>query len=393
MSERAAAAHVLVLGTERIGDRVGAAAGKRLQMMAAVCPHSVYAYRLPGAAARPDVPGIRFVLLPSWLPTPIRQLIFAAGVVVVVARLRRRASPLVVMTQSPFEAVPAAFAKVAFNALNGRGPAGRVRLVVHVQGDWIEVLRLLHRLPRPLVGLARCLSRFALANADACRCVSAFTARKAAEYSRAPALTFPAYTDIGFFLDAPVAEPNERRHVLFAGALTPVKGVDVLLRAFAEAVARGPKSRLLLAGDGPERRRLSTLAAAEGVAARVEFLGHVDHVALRELMRTAVVVVLPSRSEGLGLVVLEAMASGTAVVASRVGGIEEIVRDGWNGILVAPDDPRVLAEALLDVIKDPCRATIMGRRGRGIVEQRSAPDAWPEAYRALVELAVARSAE
>jgi glycosyltransferase involved in cell wall biosynthesis len=390
MKARAAPQHVLVLGTERIGKRVGRAPEQRLRMMAAVCPHTVYAYHAPGGASPPEIPGIRFVLIPSRWRTPIRQAVFAAGVFVVIARLRWRGTPLIVMTQSPFEAVPAALSKMVLNALNGRGPAGRVRLVVHVQGDWIEVLRLLYRPPRLLVAVARMLSRFALTNADAVRCVSDFTARKAAEYSRAPTLTFPAHTDLEFFLSARPAGPDERLHVLFAGALTPVKGVDVLLRALAEAVARGAKSRLLVAGDGPERSRLAALAAVEGVADRVQFLGHLEHVALRELMRSAIVLVLPSRSEGLPLVVLEAMASGTAVIGSRVGGIEEIVRDGWNGVLVAPNDPHALAEALIALVKDPSVATTMGRRGRAVVEQRSTPGAWLEAYRALIGLALGR---
>ena len=138
---------------------------------------------------------------------------------------------------------------------------------------------------------------------------------------------------------------------LFAGNLIERKGVDVLVAAFARLDARGACDRLVIAGDGPLRDLLVLQASALGVAKAVDFLGAVDAPALARLMAAADVFVLPSRAEPLGVVLLEAMACATPVVASRVGGIPEIVAEGC-GTLVEPDDPAALAAGMESVLAD-----------------------------------------
>ena len=142
------------------------------------------------------------------------------------------------------------------------------------------------------------------------------------------ALDFP-----GGWPDGPV--------LLFIGNLVAVKGVDLLLRALAGL----PSARLVLVGAGPERASLGRLAGGLGVAGRVTFLGSLPQAALPGWYRAADLFVLPSRSEGVPNVLLEASACGTPWVASRVGGIPEMPAHASRR-LVAPDRPAELAAAI-----------------------------------------------
>lgn len=138
------------------------------------------------------------------------------------------------------------------------------------------------------------------------------------------------------------ASPSIMRseHLLFIGRLVRDKGVHTLL----DAVALVPGLTLHIAGDGPERTRLVEQVAQVGITDRVLFLGTIKVTST--LLREASALVLPSTREGFGLVVLEALASGTPVIASRLPAIEELVQDGINGILVTPGDTQSLKAAL-----------------------------------------------
>jgi glycosyltransferase involved in cell wall biosynthesis len=154
---------------------------------------------------------------------------------------------------------------------------------------------------------------------------------------------------------------------VFVGRLSPEKDVATLLRATAIVVRREPSFRLLIAGDGPCAAELRDLAGALGVRGRVEFLGEVRDVP--GLLRRAGVFVLPSLSEGLALTVLEAMACGLPVVATKVGGTSEAVLEGETGLLVPAGDPRALADALLRVCRDATLARTLGAAGRARAHQ------------------------
>ncbi|MCC6928128.1 MAG: glycosyltransferase [Gemmatimonadaceae bacterium] len=124
------------------------------------------------------------------------------------------------------------------------------------------------------------------------------------------------------------------------------KGIDVLLRALALCLASDPEYEVVLAGDGSEREALQALAHSLGISQRVQFLGMLPQEALSSVLHAAGGVVLASRTEGLPVSLVEAMAHRKAIIATRVGGIPELLHDGESAVLVAPDDAAALAEAM-----------------------------------------------
>jgi glycosyltransferase involved in cell wall biosynthesis len=147
--------------------------------------------------------------------------------------------------------------------------------------------------------------------------------------------------------------------VLFLGGFAnPVKGGAELVRALPRLLHRHPAARVGLAGPGAPPAELERLCATEP---GVRWLGWLDADAKTAAVGAARIVVLPSLSEGLPVVLLEAMACGRAIVATRVGGIPEVLEDGRTGVLVAAGDPDALADALADLLDRPEFATALGR--------------------------------
>lgn len=129
------------------------------------------------------------------------------------------------------------------------------------------------------------------------------------------------------------------------------KGIDVLLRALALLQAEGIHLTMRIAGDGAERGALESLARTLGLR-DVQFAGAVAPDRVGDELRTADLMILPSRGEGLPLAIIEAMAYGLPVVATRVGGNEEVVEDGVTGLLVPPEQPEALATAIVRLVRD-----------------------------------------
>jgi glycosyltransferase involved in cell wall biosynthesis len=161
----------------------------------------------------------------------------------------------------------------------------------------------------------------------------------------------------------PEPEPYtaEAPRLAVVGRLVPIKGHDVLLRALASAREQVPAVEVEIAGAGPLEADLARQAAALGLDGAVRFLGHAPGP---EVMSRAAAVVVPSLGEGFGMVALEAMERGRAVVASAVGGLPEIVADGETGVLVPPGDPDALAAALVELARDLPRSRELGAAGR-----------------------------
>jgi glycosyltransferase involved in cell wall biosynthesis len=153
--------------------------------------------------------------------------------------------------------------------------------------------------------------------------------------------------------------------VLALASLVHRKGLDVLLEALARMQATGGSAVkdtiAWIAGEGPERAALESLSERLGLSARVRFLGRRDDAA--DLLAACDLLVLPSRREGLGVSALEALAARRPVVASRVGGLAEAVVDGRTGLLVEPEDPSALAQALGRLSGDPALRRSLGEAG------------------------------
>ncbi len=150
--------------------------------------------------------------------------------------------------------------------------------------------------------------------------------------------------------------------------LTPQKGHADLLAAAPAVLARWPSACFWMIGEGFLRPELEAQAVRLGVAPAVRFLGYRDDVPL--LVGTSDIVVLPSRREGFGLVLLEALALSKPVVATAVGGVPEVIRDGETGWLVPPAQPQALARAIIEVLDDRDRAARVAAAGQADVRHR-----------------------
>jgi glycosyltransferase involved in cell wall biosynthesis len=146
--------------------------------------------------------------------------------------------------------------------------------------------------------------------------------------------------------------------VVGLGRLVPIKGFDLLARALPALIAQIPAARVLLVGDGAERAHLGAIAASMGVAERLRMTGETTDVT--SYLAAADVVAVPSRNEGMGRVIVEAMALGLPVVATTVGGIPDVVTDGECGRLVEPEDVDALAAALIELGRDPALRRKLG---------------------------------
>jgi glycogen(starch) synthase len=229
-----------------------------------------------------------------------------------------------------------------------------------------------------------------LRSADAVTGVS--EAALAATVAVCPEIADRAHVILNALPDPGVDVPPPAAPVLVAaGRLVGDKGFDVAIRALAALRAAQPDAVLRIAGDGPARPELEALAADLGVADAVELLGWVSPERLPEVLAAARVVVMPSRwEEAFGLVALQAAQVGRPVVATRVGGLPEVVADGETGTLVPVDDVDAMAGAVLDLLADPAAASRRGAVGRERARTLFAFDRYVDDHLALYEGLLAR---
>ena len=308
---------------------------------------------------------------------PLDGVVFWATLPVRAAAELRRFRPDAVLAQSPYDAAA---------ALLGRALArADTKVLVDVHGDWRTATRLYGSpLRRVLAPLGDRIALAALRRADGARAVSGYAARLLREAGREPDDVFPAFTDVEPFAAAAPAPLPESPQALFVGVLELYKNIDGLADAWRMVARELPQARLVIVGEG----------ARESVVERIlaELPGQtrwVRRLATEEVARAlddSTLLVLPSRSEGLGRVVVEAMNRGRAVVATRVGGLVELVDDGRTGLLVPPGDTRALADALVRVLSDRELASRLGAAGRSDAEtQRVSPDEFASRLCAFVD--------
>jgi glycosyltransferase involved in cell wall biosynthesis len=293
------------------------------------------------------------------------------------------------VSQSPYEAFCViCIKKIAYLV------GCKIVLIIESHGDFEKSLFLQRKLLFPKVYdfLMRYCASVALENADLLRSVSHSTkCQLERRISGKQILQFPAWTDIEVFLEA--KQKDEEclgQDILYAGVLIPGKGVHHLIRAFAHISEEFPGARLCLVGR-PENKTyaqdLKTQVRALGLVEYVQFIDEVSQPDLARWMHAASVFVLPSVSEGLGRVLVEAMASSTPVIASNVGGIAELVENGTTGFLVPPADESALAERIRWILTHPDCAHAMGIRAHLFAKGFFSTQAYIQGYKQMFQIA------
>lgn len=329
-----------------------------------------------------------FYLLPKVSPAPLRYaLMFLAGPILA-GYLVLRHSVWILIAQSPYEGGVAALVKLAAR-LCGR----KVAVVIESHGDFEAVLFVQRKIR--FIRLYRFLmdrmARFALRHADVLRAVSMSTRSQLQRYvPDKPLVQFATWTDLDLFFSAEPSNRDDGPVVLYAGVLTPLKGVHILLEAFLRLASEFPDARLLIVGEPEDRayeRRLKGSLGESRLLDRVSFKGRVPQQDLADHMARARVLVLPSLAEGLPRVVFEAMACGTPVIGSAVGGIPELIEDGVNGFLVEPGNRDALAMRLRWMLENPIRCLQMGREARRFARDTFSIAKYREGYAEVLRLA------
>jgi glycosyltransferase involved in cell wall biosynthesis len=180
----------------------------------------------------------------------------------------------------------------------------------------------------------------------------------------------PMGTDLSV-LFTPAGQPARcRLDLLFVGRLVREKGVDLLLEAMPRILSRHPEVMLTLVGDGPEKAGLQDTAKRLGLGEQVRFVGPQAQAALPEYFQRAALLILPSRREGFGLVLIEALGCGCPVLAADLPAMRELLDGGCGGRLFRPGDPDQLARAAIELLADPTAAAALARNGRARVLER-----------------------
>lgn len=166
---------------------------------------------------------------------------------------------------------------------------------------------------------------------------------------------------------------------VFCGRLVATKGADVLIKAFNRVLKKIPNAKLLIAGTGELEKNLKFLIENLGIGSSVQMLGFLDQDELRNKFLGAWVQAVPSTwNEPFGLVALEAMARGTAVVASRSGGLTELIREGENGVLVRPGDEENLASTLIWLFNQRSLCEKMGQKSLKLIQDENMEESYVE---------------
>jgi glycosyltransferase involved in cell wall biosynthesis len=271
----------------------------------------------------------------------------------------------------------------------------RVALVVESHGDFEESLFLQRRIVFPSLYrfLMRHAARFTFQHGDVLRAISHSTRVQLERWAPGrPLVQFPTWTDIEVFLESGTAEEKDHQTIVYVGVLIPRKGVHFLLDVFAQLSPELPEAKLWIIGK-PENsdyaHSLKSQVEKAGLNGHVIFRDHLPQRELARYMARAQALVLPTLSEGLGRVVFEAMAAGTPVIASAVGGIPEMIDHGQTGFLVPPGDIQSLAEQIRWVLTHPDEACQMGQRARASVQRFFSPHSYLQGYSSLLQEAEA----
>jgi glycogen(starch) synthase len=164
-----------------------------------------------------------------------------------------------------------------------------------------------------------------------------------------------------------------------------VKGFDLAIDAFAIVSDRHPDARMVIAGDGPERANLESRIAEKGRTGIIDMTGWVDPAQIPRLMQTASIVLIPSRDEGIPAVAREAGLAGRPVIATSVGGLPEVIEHERTGLLVEPESPSAIADAVSRLIQHPEQAAELGRKARSRISTMFSFERYVDGYNELYQ--------
>ncbi len=266
-------------------------------------------------------------------------------------------------------------------------------LIVEIHGDWVEGpflsrKRKLEFLEKRFIPF---IAKLSFKSADKIRGVANYLIKKAKEIAPGKQyFLFHTFTDIDRFLEEKDIVFED--YILFVGGLERVKGIRYLIEAFAEIVKESPQFKLIIVGEGSERKNLESLISnLEHRTSNIKlkdsivFKGRLSLHDTRNIMKKCYCLVLPSLSEGLPRVLIEAMALGKPVIASKVGGIPEIVKEGENGFLFKKGDSNELSEKLKILLSNREIALKMGERGRRFVKKNFSNEKYISHYISMIK--------
>ena len=347
---------VLFVSRERFRLPLDGAQKRKWDAVAGVVDHRVLAAAPAGSPTRNE----RFHLVG---PASVRILDGALYYLLLpwrIARELRSFRPEAALVQGIHETVAFLIAR--------RLAGSRTKVILDVQGDWHEATRLygspLRRLLNPLNDA---LAPVAVRGADAVRTVSTQTTGLVTGLGVQPAAVFPSYVDAEAFLERPPAPLPDAPRAVFVGVLERYKAFDTLVEAWRRAAPRVPGATLHVVGEGTMRDRLQRLLA--DLPEQTEWSPRLTAEEVSAAMDASWLVCLPSRSEGLPRVALEGACRGRAIVGGNRAGIPDVVHHGENGLLVDPDDPGDLADALVRILADRAEAERLGAAARRTGEE------------------------
>jgi glycosyltransferase involved in cell wall biosynthesis len=276
---------------------------------------------------------------------------FYAALPLRIARELREFRPHAVLAQGAHETAAALGARKLARA--------DTAVIADLHGDWRAPTRLYGSRLRGLLNpVADRVAVGALRNADGIRTITGYTTGLVRGLGLEPVDEFPAYMDFDSFLQKPPQPFPARPQALFVGVLERYKNVDGLASAWRRAAAQVPEANLRLVGSGTLQPVVEQLV--HDLPAQTSWTERLTPDEVSAALDQSTFLVLPSRSEGMGRVLIEAFCRARPVVASRVGGIPDLVEDGVNGLLVEPEHTEALAAALVRLLGDRALAERLG---------------------------------
>ncbi|MEN9213824.1 MAG: glycosyltransferase [Gloeomargarita sp. DG02_4_bins_56] len=328
-----------------------------------------------------------FYLLPNF-PLPIlRYMLFFTITPGILLGLILRHRVNIIIAQSPYEALAALWIKNLVKLWSYP-----LHLVVESHGDFENYLFLQRQVFLPLIykSMMQSVAHITLSQADVLRSISQATQTQLKQYSCGqPIVEFMAWTDVSVFWQAGSTNESKQLTVIYVGVLIPRKGVHHLINAFAQAVKSVPAGQLKIIGRPENRDYAQTLKAQVdqcNLQDKILFLPEMPQQELAYEMAQSTVLVLPSLSEGLGRVLVEAMATGTPVIGTKVGGIPDIIQEGLTGFLVPPEDEHILAQKIIYLLEHPEKVSAMGQRGREFVQTYFSPEIYYQGYEKICQI-------